>query len=384
MRIFVSAGEPSGDLHGANLIQSLRRLRPDLAFDGFGGERMSDAGCSLVYPLCDLAMIGFFRVAANVHRFAAVLARAERHFRTHRPDAVVLIDFPGFHWWLARSARAAGIPVLYFVPPQMWGWAGWRARKMRRLVNRVLCALPFEEPWYRRRHIPVTYVGHPYFDQLHRQRLDAGFLREQQSRPGPVVAVLPGSRRQELENNTDLLLHAAGLVRARRPDVRFVAACLREQHRDAVAARAAELGLPLEAYAGRTPEIIHLAHSCLAVSGSVSLEMLFAAKPAVIAYKVHRFGMLLCHLLKQCRYITLVNLLADRELYPEFLTTGFPAQAMAGQVLHWLEDSPAYEALRAELWDLRNHVAEPGASDRAAAAVLEFVEQRATRSSRAA
>jgi lipid-A-disaccharide synthase len=374
MRVFVSAGEPSGDVHGANLVHSLKRLRPDLAIDGFGGERMRAAGCSLLYPLCDLAMVGFFRVAANLHRFGVVLARAERHFRTHRPDAVVLIDFPGFHWWLARSARAAGIPVLYFVPPQLWGWAGWRARKMRLLVNRVLCALPFEEAWYRRRHIPVTYVGHPYFDQLRYQKLDAAFLASQQSRPGPIVALLPGSRRQEIENNTDPLLRAATLIHARRPDVRFLAACLKTDHRDTIAARSAGLRLPLEVHSGRTPEIIHLAHSCLAVSGSVSLEMLFATKPAAIVYRVHRFGMMLCHMLKQTRYITLVNLLAGRELYPEFLTTGCPAEGLAECALRWLEDQRAYEALRTDLRTLRDLVAEPGACDRAAASVLELAE----------
>jgi lipid-A-disaccharide synthase len=372
MRVFVSAGEPSGDLHGANLVRALRRLRPDVHVEGFGGERMAAAGCELLYPLCELAVLGHFAVAANLHRFREALACGERHFRRHRPDVLVLIDFPGFHWWLAGAARAAGVPVVYFVPPQLWGWAGWRARKMRRLVDRVLCTLPFEEPWYRRRHIPATFVGHPFFDELHRRRLDPGFLAEQQHRAGPVVALLPGSRRQELAYNTDSLLRAAGLVHARRPDVRFLAACFKPEHRDWLASRAAGRGLPLEVHAGRTPEIIHLAHCCLSVSGSVSLELLFEATPTAIVYKVHPISMIFGMLLKSVPYITLVNLLAGRELYPEFLTVRCPGEGMAAHALRWLNDPAACESLRAELRALRDRVAVPGACDRAAAAVLEF------------
>src|SRR5262245_26374432 len=236
MRLFISAGEPSGDLHGANLVQALRRLYPGADCAGFGGERLAAAGCPLVYPLADHAVVGVLRVLGSVNHFRRVLALADEHFRTRRPDALVLIDFPGFHWWLARRARAHGIPVVYFVPPQLWAWGGWRVGKMRRLVDHALCALPFEADWFRARGIPAHYVGHPYFDELPRQRLDGAFLAEQRARPGPVVALLPGSRRQELENNPATMLRAAAHVHARRPDARFLVACLREEHRRRVEA----------------------------------------------------------------------------------------------------------------------------------------------------
>jgi lipid-A-disaccharide synthase len=378
MRVFISAGEPSGDLHGANLARALRRLQPGITLDGFGGERMAAAGCSLLYPLADMAIIGFVRVLASLKRFADILAGADRFFRTHRPDAVVVIDAPGFHWWLARSARAHGIPVFYFVPPQLWAWGGWRTRKMRRLVDRVLCTLPFEQPWYRQRHIPTSYVGHPYFDELASQRLDGEFLAAQRAKPGPLVALLPGSRRHELKDNLEILLRAARLIHARRPDVRFLAACLKPEHRDQVVASAGT-GLPLEAHVGRTPEIIHLAHSCMAVSGSVSLELLHAAVPSVILYKLNWYGMTLATLFQKCRYISLPNLLADRELYPEFLTTRCPAEPMAGHVLCWLEDPAAHAALRNELLALRQQVAMPGACERAAAEVLAFLGRQNAR-----
>src|SRR5262249_11252849 len=157
MRIFISAGEPSGDLHGANLIKALRQQRPDLDFVGFGGDRMAAAGCELLYPLCHLAIMWFARALARAPMFLSVFSLADRYLARRRPDAVVLIDCPGFNWWIARRAHFRGIPVFYFVPPQLWGWAGWRVKKMQRFVDHVLCSLPFEEDWYRQRQVKAHF-----------------------------------------------------------------------------------------------------------------------------------------------------------------------------------------------------------------------------------
>jgi lipid-A-disaccharide synthase len=376
MRLFISAGEPSGDLHGANLIRALQTRSRGVEIDGFGGDRMAAAGCRLLYPLCDLALVGLFRVLINVPRFFGILRLAERFFREQRLDALVLIDYPGFHWWLARRARAHGIPVVYFVPPQIWGWLTYRVKKMRRLTDRVLCTLPFEEQWYRQRNVSAEYIGHPYFDELRGQRLDAAFMAAQRERPSQIIALLPGSRNQELYHNLSSLLRAAALIHARRPDVRFLIACFRERHREQVESRLRGLGLPIEVHVGRTPEIIQLAHSCLAVSGSVSLELLYRGKPTAILYRHRRISITLAHLLKRVPYITLVNLLADEELFPEYFGVACPAEPMASHVLRWLDDPSAYQELCGKLTELRDRVAEPGACDRAAAAVLALVRQR--------
>ncbi len=384
MRIFLSAGEPSGDLHGANLIRALRRRHPGVDCVGFGGARMEAAGARLLYPLCDLAVMWFTRVLARAPAFLDLLSRADRYFRHHRPDAVVLIDYPGFHWWLARRAHFHGIPVFYFVAPQLWAWAGWRVRKMQRWVDQVLCTLPFEEDWYRERGVPARYVGHPYFDELPAQRCDAGFLAEQRALPGPIVGLLPGSRMQEVERNLPTLIRAAALVHAERPDVRFLVACFQPaQHRLADASLQGA-GLPVATFTGRTPEIIHLAHACIAVSGSVGLELLYHQKPSVVVYRVGWLGMQLGRCFKTSPYISLVNLLAGKELFPEFLSDRCEAEAVSRHVLGWLNDRPAYEGVRAELAALRDRVAQPGACDRAARQVLAAVEQGTSRPRRRA
>jgi lipid-A-disaccharide synthase len=380
MRIFICAGEPSGDLHGANLVRSLRQLRPDVECVGFGGECMEAAGCRLLYPLCRLAVMWFGRVLVNAHVFVKLLSQADRFFRHQRPDAVVLIDYPGFNWWLARRAHFHGIPVFYFVPPQLWGWAGWRVKKMRRWVDHVLCTLPFEEPWYRERGVDAHYIGHPYFDELPRQKLDPAFVAEQRSRPEKVIGLLPGSRTQEVKRNLSTLVDAALRINRARPDTRFLVACFKPVHLRDVARFLRRRGRQcIEPVVGRTAEIISLAHSCIAVSGSVGLELLCRGRPSVVVYRIRPIDLRVCRWFKTSRYISLVNLLADKELFPEFLTDRCEAEAISGHVLRWLNEPAAYEEVCKELATLRERVAVPGACKQAAIYVLDSLRQHASR-----
>lgn len=372
MRLFISAGEPSGDIHGANLVEQLRRRRDDLDIVGFGGDHLEAAGSKLLYPLTKLAVMWFARVLANAGTFLSLVSRADRYFRHQRPDAVVLIDFPGMHWWLARRAKFHGIPVFYFVPPQLWAWAGWRVEKMRRFVDHVLCTLPFEPTWYQERGVHALYVGHPFFDEVRGQRLDADFLARERARPGTIVGILPGSRTQEIEHNLSSQMRAALHIHRSRPDVRFLVACYRPAHRRMVEdylKRHPEL--PVDLHVGRTPEIIELATACLAVSGSVSLELLYRTTPTAIVYRISPLALRVAAVMKKSKYITLVNLLADRELFPEYLTDRNAGPDLAEQVLGWLNDPAALACRRQELADLRDRVGQPGACSHAADYILD-------------
>ncbi len=379
MRIFLSAGEPSGDLHGANLMQALRTFHPDVEFVGFGGERMEAAGCKLLYPLCRLAIMWFARVLANIHVFLSLVSQADRFFRHCRPDAVVLIDYPGFNWWIARRAHFHGIPVFYFVPPQLWGWAGWRVKKMQKWVDHVLCTLPFEEAWYAERNVQAHFVGHPYFDELHQQRLDDSFLQTQQGQGQPIIGLLPGSRTQEVERNFPSMARAANLIHQQRPDTRFLVACFKEAHRGLVQATLNRYNFPFEIHVGRTPEIISLSHSCLSVSGSVSLELLFHEKPTVILYKIGQLDLKVCNYFKTSQFITLVNLMAEQELFPEFLVDHCPANALAEKVLFWINNPASYEQSKTALAKLKNRVAQPGACLRTAQIISDILTENLPR-----
>lgn len=386
MRIFFSVGEPSGDVHGANLIRSLRGLRSDLECVGFGGDRMAQAGCKHLFPLADHAVMGFVRVLAVVPKFLGLLSQADRYFRHHRPDAVVLIDCPGFNWWIARRAHFHRIPVIYFVPPQLWAWAGWRVSKMRRFVDHVLCTLPFEPSWYRERGVDAEYVGHPFFDDLVSQKLDPAFLAEQAQRGGTIVGILPGSRTQEVQRNFLSQLKSARIIHQARPDTRFLVASFKpSQQKMADEMCRAFADLPMQTYVGKTPEIMAASKVCLSVSGSVSLELLYRAKPTVIVYRTNRLLETFIRPLVKVKYITLVNLLADKMLFPEFCGNACHAEEAAHALLHWLNDEKAFAATCRELLELRERTAEPGACARAAKRIVDVIEGRPSqRSMRAA
>lgn len=389
MRVFFSVGEPSGDVHGANLIRQLQARCDRLEAVGYGGPRMAAAGCRLFADLTALAVMWFTRAVLHLPKFWNLLWQADRFFRDERPDAVVLIDYPGFNWWIARRARKRGIPVFYYVPPQIWAWAQWRVGKMRRLVDHVLCALPFEAEWLRRHGCNATWAGHPFFDEVGRQPLDEAFLERLGQKPGPLVTILPGSRTQEVTHNLPWFLKAAGLIQAAVPDVRFAIASFNSAQAEMARRQVAAAGLDIEVHVGKTPELIRLADCAMAVSGSVSLELLAETTPTVVLYFVGRMAYWVQGWFRKVKYITLVNLLAAEELFPADLTPYDPGQPdahrvlfpeyltcedrspqMAMHVVKWLSDVKQREALVARLGRLKAQIGQPGASARAAEYVL--------------
>lgn len=377
MRIFFSVGEPSGDVHGANLIRAMQALEPNVECVGFGGDRMADAGCKHLFDMCNHAVMGLTQVLSSLPKLIGLVREADRYFQQHRPDAVVLIDYPGFNWWIARAAHRQGIPVYYFVPPQIWAWARWRVRKMRRFVDHVLCSLPFEEAWYRERGVNAEYVGHPFFDELPRQRFDPQFMETQRNLGGTIIGLLPGSRTHEVEMNFLTQLRAAEIIHRAHPETRFLVACFKEKHREMMETMRRQLpGLPLELCVNRTPEIIELSKACVSVSGSVSLELLGRAKPTVIVYRVSVLTALIFGPLLRVKYITLVNLLADKMLFPEFLTMKCESVSVSREILHWLDDEKGYAGVCKELQALREQVAMPGACERAALRIVDAINEK--------
>ena len=391
--IFFSVGEPSGDLHGANLIGELKRQCPGTKAIGYGGPKMAAAGCRLDANLTALAVMFLWDALKNIRHFWRLYKQADRIFATERPDAVVLIDYPGFNWWIARRAKAHGIPVFYYGAPQIWAWANWRIKKMRRLIDQVLCKLPFEENWFRSRGVAATHVGHPYFDELAGHRLNETFIAEQTAQPGPLIAILPGSRTSEVRNNLPPLLASARRIKQVMPSVRFAIAAYDEHKAEMARELVAEQELPVDIHLDRTYELMHASHIALACSGSVSLELLYFTRPTVIYYKLSPlFDFLSSHLLSRAikiRYVTLVNLLgcpdpfcerykpwdhqgprAAEPVFPEFPTSRDKTALVAEHALRWLRDPAAFELCRTRLTAIRQQVAHSGASRQAAAAIL--------------
>lgn len=378
MRIFFSAGEPSGDQHAAHLIQELKSRHSNVVPEGFGGPEMKAEGCDLLFELTQLAVMGFLRVVPMLARFRRLVIQAEAHFDAFPPDAVVLIDFPGFNWWIAKAAKKRGIPVYYYMPPQLWGWAPWRVRKVRKWVDRVFCALPFEYNWYQQRKVNATWVGHPFFDEVAAKQLDSSLVAELRSHQAEerVVAVLPGSRDHEIERNFPVMLKSIKRVAKHCPGVRWVVGNYKAEHADVCRALQMEAGLVADVtyYTDRTSEVIEAADCCFMVSGSISLELLARHTPGLVLYRVPTLGRMASKVLMTCEFITLTNLVAQREIMPEFISNGNPAKdidGMAEVLIEWLTDSEALVQREQDMRALAETAAVTGATQRTAEYLLE-------------
>ncbi|MCP4785828.1 MAG: lipid-A-disaccharide synthase [Fuerstiella sp.] len=385
MRIFFSAGEPSGDQHAAHLIQELRTRNPKIQTEGFGGPEMQKQGCLLQFELTQLAVMGFLRVLPMLAKFRRLVIQAETFFDATPPDAVVLVDFPGFNWWIAKAARQRGIPVFYYMPPQLWAWAPWRIRRVRKWVDHVICALPFEYEWYKGRDVNATWVGHPFFDEVASRELDMDLvasLGDSESRR-PVIAVLPGSRNHEVDRNYPVMLDVIHRVHKRVPNVRWVVGNYSPEHSNECQRMQSDAGVGADMtyYVDKTSEVIEAADCCFMVSGSISLELLARRTPGVVLYRVGRFARLVARVLMTCRFITLTNLIADKELMPEYVSCGNPASdaaAISDHLSKWCLNPHTLARRRDEMSVLADQAAVTGATERTAELLLAALNVEST------
>lgn len=389
MHLFFSAGEPSGDQHAARVIEQLRQRAPGIRCSGFGGPEMERAGLRPLYDLTQLAVMGFGGIVPLLSTFRDLYGAAKSFLATERPDAVILVDFPGFNWWVARAAKAAGVPVYYYCPPQLWAWAPWRIYKMRRLVDAVLAVLPFEADWYRRRGMDVSWVGHPFFDEAAHTPLNPEVVGEIRSAGSFALGILPGSRKQEVNGNFPIMLRMMEHLYQRHPGVTFPVACYKSWHHD----RCRQLldahpaPLPVTLFTGQTAEVIEAADCCLMVSGSVSLELLARRTPAVVMYKLSLGMWCLARMLATCKFITLPNLIADSAVMPEFpfVRSQGPHIDQLTEVLdRWISSPVELAQSRQRLERVANGIVEAGGVVRAAEEILRRIGQTPAAVSRAA
>ncbi|MDR1484034.1 MAG: lipid-A-disaccharide synthase [Planctomycetaceae bacterium] len=375
MKLFFSAGDPSGDIHAAALMARLHDRQPDLQFVGFGGANMQLAGCELLADLTRYAVMWLTQAIAQYFNFKKLLQDAKEYFLREKVDAVILVDYPGFNWHVAKLAKECGIPVFYFMPPQIWSWASWRVRKMKRYVDWVLTPLDFEQRWFEQHGIASIFIGHPFFEETANKESDTVFLEAFYKKYGdaPILTLLLGSRNQEVTANLDDFILAVEYVKEILPDIRPIFAAYNQTHATIIHTRLTDLDINIPIVVGRTTELIRAADCCLAVSGSVTLELLACNKPTVVYYKVGKIPLLIQRFFRRTRYITLVNLLAidlqrdinstqtpvfynnskllipkepsdkDRDLmlFPEFLTARDRSKDAAAYLAYWLTDQNA-------------------------------------------
>ncbi|MBN1436120.1 MAG: lipid-A-disaccharide synthase [Sedimentisphaerales bacterium] len=365
--IFISAAEVSGDMHAAKLIRQLRQTQPNVRCVGLGGPEMAGQGCELLEDLVGRSAM-LTHALAQIGFYWKLRKRVRKYFRENHVDTVVLVDSPAWNFHVAKAAKRQGIRVVYYIAPQLWAWGGWRIGKLRRCVDKVACILPFEQEWFRQRRVDAEYVGHPLFD--HAEDIAASESELWQNKEFPRITLLPGSRKHEIAKLWQPMLRVAEQIKARFPQACFLAVANNETTADELKRECpAELDLRIQCCS--------IAQACadadltLVASGTATLEVAGAQCPMVVMYDVSRWQWYLVgRWLIKTKYLCLVNILAQRELVPEFMPVLPKTQVLAQTAIGLLSDENLQQKTRAELTDLMNPLKKTGASRRVAEMVL--------------
>lgn len=374
MRVMISCGEPSGDLYAGALAAELRALDPSVSITGFGGDRLAAAGATLVENFSGLSVTGLLEVVRLLPRTYATYRRLLAEADAARPDVFVAIDFPDFNFALARAMKKRGVPVVYYISPQLWAWRAGRMKTMQRFVDRVLVIFPFEEQIYRDAGVPVEWVGHPLFDvQPARAPRDA-FLRGTGLDPSrPVVALLPGSRTNELRAILPDLARGAALIAARIPGVQFLVA--RAPHlRDELFAPLALLessGAAVVTVDGHADDVLGSADAAVVASGTVTVQAALHECPMIVVYRLSPLTYRLGKPFVRVDTYAMANLVAGRRVVPELIQDDFTPEAVAQAAVRLLTGRAEADRMRADLREVRSRLGDPGASRRAARSVLQ-------------
>jgi lipid-A-disaccharide synthase len=368
LRLFIIAGEPSGDLHGSNLVYALRAKRPDLRFEGFGGPLMQAAGVHLHRDLRHLSFMGFVEVLRNLGHVIKNFRVAKQAIAASGPDALVLIDYPGFNLRLAKWAKAHGMKVIWYIAPQTWAWKEGRVHDLRQHVDELLCILPFEEAYFKSFGVNARFVGHPLLDVALSSRIQKPFDHESGSDKNvsrPLIALLPGSRKQEVSR----ILPEMVKVMPYLPDYQWAVAC--SPH------------VPMELYRKFVPAEVHChtegtsallqrAHAALVTSGTATLETALHHVPQIVCYRANALSIAIARMLVKVRFISLVNLILDRQAVPELIQADLNTERLATE-LRAISVGESRTAQLVAYDELIGRLGGKGASERAAQAILSKV-----------
>lgn len=373
-RVLMVAGEASGDLHGADLLAALRLRAPDLEVFGIGGDRLRQAGMQTVVDAEEVATVGLTMAAGRLRSLARAYRELGRRLREEPPDLCVLIDFPEFNLRLARIAKRARVPVLYYIGPQVWAWRRGRVRKMARRVDRLAVVFPFEAELYARQLPGVEFVGHPLLDRVCVTRAREDTLRAHGLDPARrTVLLLPGSRRSEIDHLLPRLLAAVKLL-GRSGSYQFALALAHTLPRTEVDAHLRRLGIDLPIIEGDTYNLIAAADLALVTSGTATLECALLECPMVIVYRLAALSYALARLLvRGVRYVGMPNIVAGHEVVPELLQGQVTGPRIAAAATSILENPTRHATITEDLRQVRGRLGSGGAAGRAAAIALEML-----------
>jgi lipid-A-disaccharide synthase len=375
-KVLIMSGEASGDLHGANLAREIGKQDPAIAIYGVGSKQMQGAAVRMLADASEISVVGITEVLTHLRVISRVYAMLKRFLKHERPDLLVLIDFPDFNIMLGKAARKLGIPVLYYISPQVWVWRKGRIKKIARLVKAMIVVFPFEVPLYERAGVDVRFVGHPLTDvvrsDLTREQAKRAFGFDVSRR---VIALLPGSRRSELTHLLPDMLAAAKILLCRFPDLQFILPVAPTLDQAFVRTFVDRCGIPVRMIEGRVYDVLRASDAALVTSGTATLEAGLMSVPMVIVYRISALTYYIVSKLVHAglKHVGLVNIVADERIVPELIQEKSTPQNMADAVARMLNDPAYYDRIRAGLDNVRKRLGDSGASARAASVVREFL-----------
>jgi lipid-A-disaccharide synthase len=365
MKLAIVAGEASGDLHASEVVRELKKVVPGLQTFGIGGDLLSREGMLLLHHASEMGIVGLFNVIRHLPMFRQVFRELVSRIEQERPDAVLLIDFPDFNLRVARRSKELGVPVIYYISPQLWAWRRGRIRDIARYVDQMIVIFPFEEELYRKEGVPVTYVGHPLIEQL------AG-VRKPARKPDVLrIALMPGSRRMEIASLLPAMLRAVEILRRERAVEAYVIQAPTIAH-DELETIMARTGVEVPILPHDRGEGVAAADVALSSSGTATLESAVLGTPVVVMYRLSRATYAIARKLVRLEHFSLVNIVAGKRIVPELIQSEVSGERIAAEVRAIMEPE-RFAALAGELAAVREKLGQPGASRRAAEEILKMV-----------
>ena len=371
-RFLIVAGEASGDMYGADVALSLIRKFPDCQIYGLGGQRMRDAGVQLEGDISKTAVIGPFEVVSSLASLYRVFRRLAERVEAEPPTAAILIDFPDFNLRLGKRVKDAGVPVVYYVSPQVWAWREGRVKQLRKLVNKMLVIFPFEEEMYRKAGVDVEFVGHPLVDTVRATKSKEEFCAAYKLDPRkPILALLPGSRPKEVRFILPTLCEAATLIGQRKPDTQFVLPMASGLHRNLID----ELiqTRPITIVTNDTYNAVRYARAAVVASGTATLETALLGTPEVIVYRISQASWLLGKALLKVRLFGIVNIILGEEVVPELFQEKMTAEGVSNIALRLMDDVWIQSRIRGNYEKLRRQLGSGNVADRVVDAVAKVI-----------
>lgn len=372
----ISCGEASGDLYAGALTAALRRSIPDVEVFGFGGPRLRDAGAALVGDYHGVSVTGLTEVVSVLARARAMLRSLADAARERQPKVFVAIDFPDFNFRLLPVLKDLGVPIVYYVSPQIWAWREHRLKRLREYVDRMLVIFPFEAAYYEKAGIPVEFVGHPLVDLAVASQPREAFLASVGLQPvRPILACLPGSRSNEVRTLLTALVEAATIVASSVPGLQLIVARAAGLHDDLFGPleRARRAGMPVALVEHATDDVLAAADVVMTASGTATVQAALHGKPMVIVYRLSGVTYAMARSFVRLRTYGMVNLVAGRNIVPEVIQGDFSAANVARELLPLFTDPVRVERMRADIADVRARLGAPGASTRAAQSVATYL-----------